>query len=483
MTLRTLAVVILTAGLVSAAGLSAAPGHKHGADRLADRLQMLGKGKPFVLFDLPKGRLRDRLVALPWEKRERAMRLLHRFRFPKSDVSTIHVDDEGAVLYVDQAPVFCESPPCPADAPIIEQSPNTGPTNPEPSSAVDDAFALHSKPGASNTLYLDFTGHTFSGTAWGGGATYYAKPFNTEGGTNSFTEAERAAIAEIWHRVAEDFAPFDINVTTEEPSSFGPYTGRVLITSKKQTNGADMPYRSAGGVAYVDVWGRSDYDWRYSPALVYHDNLANATNYIAEAAAHEFGHNLGLSHDGTSSTSYYGGHGSGATSWAPIMGNSYSRNVTQWSRGEYAGANNDQDDIDIITEALSLSADDHGDSRAAATPLAIEANGNVLVSDPESDPQNIYPENKGIIDSAADWDYFSFESIGGTLNLRLNPAWQSFYRSSRRGANLDVRAVLMDAGGNVIAQSDPGNDTYAELNLSIGAGTYYLAVTGIGNGN
>jgi hypothetical protein len=67
MTLRTLAVAILTAGLVTASGLSAAPGHNHGAGPLAERLQMFGKGRPFVLFDLPKGRLRDRLVSLPWE--------------------------------------------------------------------------------------------------------------------------------------------------------------------------------------------------------------------------------------------------------------------------------------------------------------------------------------------------------------------------------------------------------------------------------
>ena len=58
-----------------------------------------------------------------------------------------------------------------------------------------------------------------------------------------------------------------------------------------------MPYNSGGGVAYVGVWGHSDYPAKYSPALVYYDNLASGTTYIAEAASHEFGHNLGLSHD------------------------------------------------------------------------------------------------------------------------------------------------------------------------------------------
>ena len=46
---------------------------------------------------------------------------------------------------------------------------------------------------------------------------------------------------------------------------------------------------------------------------------------------HEFGHNLGLSHDGTTTgTTYYGGHGSGLVSWAPIMGNSYYNSMGQY---------------------------------------------------------------------------------------------------------------------------------------------------------
>ena len=46
-----------------------------------------------------------------------------------------------------------------------------------------------------------------------------------------------------------------------------------------------------------------------------------------EAASHEAGHNLGLSHDGTRKTGYYAGHGD----WAPIMGVGYYREVSQWS--------------------------------------------------------------------------------------------------------------------------------------------------------
>ncbi len=478
---RFLAVALVAATFVTGTGLVAAPGNNRGNGKP----EMFGKGHPFTIGDLPRGRMRERIESLPWTKRQHTMEWLHRFDFPQKDLEEMEVDEEGALLYVDPAPVLCEDLPCEEEGLPVDGAlaPAADPADPSAAaSSADDAFVLHSRPSAQNVVFLDFDGHSFSGTAWGSG-TYYAEAFDLDGNPANFSAAERAAIAEIWHRVAEDFAPFDIDVTTEEPANFGPYAGRVLITSKRQTNGQPMPYDTAGGVAYIGVWGRSDYASRYSPALVYYDNLAKNATYIAEASAHEFGHNLGLSHDGTSSVTYYAGHGSGATSWAPIMGNSYSRNVTQWSKGEYAGANNTQDDIAVITNALFLAQDDHGDTPATATALSINGSGEILVSDPEVDPHNLYPDNKGVIDSAGDWDYFAFYASPGTADIRVNPSWQAFYRDSRRGANLDIRAVLLDAGGNIVAESDPGTDTYAGISAAVAEGYYYLAVTGVGNGN
>ena len=441
--------------------------------------RMLGKGHAFGISDLPPGRTRERIESLPWQARERAMEWLNRFEFPAADLEFIRVDNEGGVLYVEPVPDL------PEEAPDSAQAPDADADGTEAAAAaVDNAFLLHSRPGAPNVLYLDFDGHEISGTAWN--SVYdplFAKPFDLDGDPSTFNEAERTAIAEIWHRVAEDFAAFDIDVTTEEPFNVGRYTGRVLITSKTDANGRAMPQNSGGGVAYIGVWGRSDYASRYSPALVYYDNLGKGTTYIAEASSHEFGHNLGLSHDGSSSTTYYRGHGSGYTSWAPVMGNSYYNNVTQWSKGEYSGANNTQDDIAVITNALSLAEDDHGGSLSTATPLAVDSDGQVVVSDPELDPDNLYPENKGVIDSPDDWDYFSFNAADGTVELTVNPSWQAFYRSSKRGGNLDVRAVLLDTNGHVVAESDPTSDTYASVSAGVQSGTYYLAVTGVGNGN
>jgi PKD repeat protein len=402
------------------------------------------------------------------------MEWLHRFDFPANDVESIEIDDAGGVLYVD---------PALPEAAGEEQA--TGADDPLPelaASAADDAFLLHSRPGAPNVVYLDFDGHTLSGTAWSSG-TIQATPYDLDGDPASFSEVERTAIAEIWHRVAEDLAAFDIDVTTEEPASFGPYTGRVLITSKTDANGSPMPYNTGGGVAYVNVWGRSDYASYWSPALVYFENLGSGTTYIAEASAHEFGHNLGLSHDGTSTATYYPGHGSGATSWAPIMGNSYYYNVTQWSKGEYEDANNTQDDIAIIASKLFLIADDHGDTPQDATPLAVDGSGQVLVSNPETDPHNVYAENKGVIEASSDQDVFVFTAGAGQVDLTVAPAWDAFYRYSKRGANLDIEVRLLDATGATLASSDPSSETDASISASVPGGTYYVQVAGVGNGN
>ena len=75
----------------------------------------------------------------------------------------------------------------------------------------------------------------------------------------------------------------------------------------------------------------------------------------------------------------YPGHGTGATSWVPVMGGPTGKNVTQWSRGDYNNGTNDtsifglfglppQDDIAIIAGKLGFRADDYGILRGPLLP-------------------------------------------------------------------------------------------------------------------
>ena len=437
--------------------------------------RVFGLSQPASVDELPPGQLKTKLKQLPPQARSTALKWLQEFSFAEADVQSLDVDQEGGVFYADHLVVEGTA----------AADPVTGTDAGEvPQATLDDAFLLHSRPGAPNVVFIDFDGHDFSGTAWNGGASFQARAYDLDGSPGTFNATERDKIVDIWHRVAEDLAPFNIDVTTEEPASFDSHTGHILVTHTIDKTGADMPSNGGGGVAYVGVFGRSDYHTRYSPALVYYNHLGGGNEtYVAEASSHEFGHNLGLSHDGTSTgTEYYQGHGSGLVSWAPIMGNSYYNNITQWSKGEYANANRTQDDLAIIDGKLGYVGDDHGDSQGDATLLELSPSGSVVSSNPEQDPHTILEENKGVINSLTDVDVFTFVAGTGVVDLAVTPAWDAFYRdTSRRGANLDVDIELRDVNNALVAASNPANNTSAAINVQVTQGAYYLWVTGTGN--
>jgi hypothetical protein len=436
----------------------------------ADKHAYFGQSMPASIGDLPPGLLRAQLKNLPAPAQARALQWLHGFEFPAADVAFLRADPQGGIFYEDPA-----QPSDPAGS--------TGDT-PAPAAATPlNVFALHSKPGASRVVYLDMDGHVVTGTAWNassGFASLNMEAFDTDGDPSTFNSSEVEDIAETWKRVAEDYAPYDIDVTTQEPASFGPNVGHILVSPVQDANGNYIYSDGYGGVAYVGVWGRSNFTY-YQPALVFPDNLGYDAKNMAEAASHELGHNLGLSHDGTSTAGYYSGHGSGNTSWAPIMGVGYYTNVTQWSRGEYTDANNQQDDLSIIAGYLSYRMDDHADADFnAATPLVRSDTTTISATNPVSDPDNFNPNNKGIIGDRNDVDLFYVDVNAGTIDLTVTPVWiEDFYWHSRRSANLDVHTTLYDMAGNVVDQGDPSDDTFARVTATVPAGRYILAVEGV----
>lgn len=437
-----------------------------------------GLGQPASVSELPAGLLRSRLESLPPQARSAALLSLQSFSFPETDLDLLQVDDHGGIFYSDtELPGLVDEQSIENAAPVVPGA--------VPQSTLDAAFLLHSKPSSPNVVYLDFNGELVSGRAWNSAArpVIDAVPFNLDSDESSFSNAERLKIVDVWHRMAEDLAAFDIDVTTERPASFNNRTGHIVVTHNLDRNGAAITCTSCGGTAYVNVFGGSNNVF-YSPGWVYFNKLGNAEWNIAEAGSHEFGHNLGLSHDGTSTTGYYAGLGSDSNlvSWAPIMGVGYYKNVTQWSKGEYPDANNTQDDLAIIDGKLGYRTDDHGDTRASATPLFINGSGGVVASNPALDPDNVLFENKGVIDTSTDVDVFSFVSGAGDINLTVNPAWDAFYRpTNHRGANLDIDIELQNNSGTPIDFDDPLTETNASVSATVAAGTYYLLVTGVGN--
>jgi hypothetical protein len=333
---------------------------------------------------------------------------------------------------------------------------------------LSQTFFLHSKPGANRIIYLDFVGYTISGTQWNtdfnDGADIVAPAWDIDGDPTTFSETEQTIIQQVWYRVAEDYAPFDVDVTTEYPaageaaltrSDFDDqqYGVRALISPISSYFG------NYGGIAYVGVF--NDIGDTYKPALIFPEHLANGEKYIAEAVSHEVGHTLGLSHDGTTNgAAYYTGQGN----WAPIMGVGYYKPISQWSQGEYAAANNQEDDLSIITQTgLSYRADDFGGSRATAVPMT----GLVI-------------NTNGIIAHSGESDYTSYQvELAGTIQATMTP-WE-------RGSDLHAALTLYDSTGNIVTNTESVDDTdgthSASISAAVSAGTYYLAVTGKGSGD
>ena len=360
---------------------------------------------------------------------------------------TLHVDEKtDMLLYIDDQVDYT---PSAQNDPSVELGPYP----------YTETFKLHSRPGASRVIFLDFDGHVTSGTSWNtsytGGAPINSAPYSLDSDPNTFNTAEQDAIQYIWQRVAEDFAPFDVDVTTEDPGDaaiFRSSTSDTLYGSRCVISPTNFTGNSIGGIAYVGVFNYVGTN--YKPAFVMTSGLGNNEKNIAEATSHEVGHNLGLSHDGTASVGYYQGHGE----WAPIMGVGYYRAVTQWSKGEYPGANQLQDDLQIIQNyGAPLRADDHGNTTAAATALS---GTNISAA--------------GVVSTRTDTDVFQFSTGSGNVTISLTPA--------PRGPNLDIQATITDSNGNTVATLNPAG-LPASYAGTLAAGVYYITVDGVGAGD
>ncbi|MFM1770742.1 MAG: hypothetical protein RJA22_3271 [Verrucomicrobiota bacterium] len=358
---------------------------------------------------------------------------------------------------------FAESHlPAPTEAPVVAG----GTVQAAALVPLEQTFTLHSRPSATKKIYLDFNGHTTTGTSWtdytDGDSTFVTPPYDIDGVPSSFSTTELERIQGIWQRVSEDFAPFDVDVTTEDPgvealrkstTSDLNYGIRVCIGGASQDWYSPNGY---GGVAYI-----GSFDWSSdTPTYVWENNLGNGNEkYVAEAVSHEVGHTLDLYHDGTSTAGYYSGHGSGADGWAPIMGVGYYQPVVQFSRGEYSGANNTEDDLAKITASYNIPyiADDHGNSSAGAT---LVPSGSFLV--------------EGLIERNTDVDYFRIDAGAGNIVINIGVDTKS--------PNLNVEATLFDSLGNIVGFNSPAATLSASLSLgAMPAGTYYLRIDGVGS--
>jgi len=318
---------------------------------------------------------------------------------------------------------------------------------------------LNSYPTATSVIFLDFDGHNVSGTMW-----------NTNGAfTCNSSGLSDAAITEVFNRVAEDYRPFNINVTTNEAKyNSATYNKRmrVVITTSNEWYGS-----GAGGVAYVNsfTWGDN------SPCFVFSALLGYNIKNIAEAASHEAGHTLGLRHQSSYDAAcvkisdYNWGQGAGEIGWAPIMGAGYNENMTLWNNGPNSlGCNVIQNDLSVITNATNgfgYRVDDNTDVYATATVASFNSSNQLTVS--------------GVIEKTDDKDLFKFTMpTFGRFQLSAVPYNVG---TGNSGSDLDLQVEVLDGSYASIGTYNPGNLLSSVIDTFINAGTYYIRIDGKGN--
>nr|WP_314845511.1 Ig-like domain-containing protein [uncultured Microbacterium sp.] len=432
----------------------------------------------------------------------------------------IKVTDQGFFYYKDQAP-----DPSTLSGLGLELAPQ--------GAAIPGSPAAGSRPGAPVTVYLDFDGEVLENTLWN----------QQPSGIDSLNFAAAASVtnqAAVWAAVAEDYAPFNVNVTTTRPSDDllyktsiddNTYGSHVIITDSY----TDVLPEAAGsgGIAFLGGTG-SEF---LSGALVFAGTTDGSPKGVAEIATHESGHNFGLEHDGIAGADTGAYYVPTEGVWGTIMGAAYYVPLSQWSIGDYAGATNAQDDLATITDRGAARAIFVSASYPDGTPYPSDA---PVCADPSQvDLDNIQPgdvifaateagtcdplgpqltlnftfvdradfiadtvgntpaaataltneddtfEAENVIVTSADVDVYAVTTAGGTLTASVSVADIS--------PNLDAKLTLWDANGVVLEENDDPSARDSEsvatgLNATVSvdnlvAGNYYLGVQGVGSGD
>lgn len=407
---------------------------------------------------------------------------------------TVTVSAEGHLYVVEPASQPSRRQEAVAEA-ASEPGTTSGPLGAVPVLGAEtleaDTFRLHSRPGATRTIFLDFDGADVSGTMWANQGVTGAQPgFNqADSDPATFSTAELTFVRQVWRQVAETYAPFDVDVTTQDPgrdawfrtdSADTTYGSRVVLTSS--TVPQQKLCGGCAGIAGLRTFGKLDARAYYQPAWVFVTGFARtAPTVVAQTVSHEVGHNVGLGHDGQDN---HNGDATddeytfGSNRWGPVMGGATQRAISQWSRGEYGDATNQQDDLAVIAQNnLPLVQDDHGDAVSTATSLA----GSSL------------HDAEGVISTSDDVDVFRLD-VACTLALDA--------RVSGIGpqSTLDLRLDLLSEAGAPLVSASPTttHDTRtwdqatrawravgmdAALTRSLSPGTYFLRVDGTGSGS
>lgn len=366
--------------------------------------------------------------------------------------------------------------------------------------------ALHSRRGAAYTIYLDFAGFNYTGT-WLGDTPGDTQAFDGVASTGSFNAAQQAQITEIWARVAQAYAPFDVNVTTIDPAFFAGKddtdfdrqnyyddTPRLMHTVIGNDDSSWLSGSPAGGVSRIGStkYDSSNYyfgDHGIHTNWIFDLNLANTPQYIADAAEHENGHGFGLRHqsDFDSSGNLINEYStnSGSPDIGPIMGAPYQAVRAAWAVGnaDVGTADNPveqtQNDVAVILNnpGLSRVQDGIGHTMASATPLFLTGNTidytrakGVIVPDSQTNPS---PDPGRTLS-----DYYSFYVANDNTPVTITANSGTDYitpGTADPGATADLSLWIYDPNGDLVGVAN--DSTLSEtISLKLNQGLFHVQV-------
>lgn len=338
--------------------------------------------------------------------------------------------------------------------PVLSSSgrttPAAGPTTANfPLSSIP---VLNSNPSAAVTIVLDFDGNFLP--EWFEFTDVVTPVYDVDGDRTSFSAQELQNIRDIWASVSEDYAPFNVNVTTVDTDILPDGVAIKIAIGGAYT---DWFGSASGGVAPISGFTMPD---RPNVGFVFPTNLQDDPHVVAEATSHEAGHLFGLLHhslwQGATKLLEYD---PGTPRWAPIMGNSYDSTVTTWSNGRSsAGPSSFQDDLAILSGAVNGFGYRTNLIGNSASAKSLGNSGVVSES--------------GIIARNNDQNWYEFSTDGGNVSLTVTNA--------EINPNLDSVLEIRDLNGNVVFSANSPFSLDSTLNVWMNPGTYFAVVRSTG---
>ena len=347
--------------------------------------------------------------------------------------------------------------------------------------AFQNPIVRNSLPSAPIDLYLSFAGSVVSDPGIladridGGTGSVNIPAYDSDGDLTTFSPLEVAEIDEIWARVAEDFRPFDVNVTTVAPPSLN-----SAVHINIGGDGAFLVPPTRGFQANRSAF--SD-PLQSNIGFSFPDNIRTAAptdpQHIAYNVSSSIATLFGLGPH--PQYSIFGNQVApfdpGGLESGPILGAPLNSLRDTWvnATGEVAGVL--QDDLALIASpanGIQFRTDDHAGRTRGASVVSIGVGDELL---------------DGVIETNDDVDLFFFhtletDAIISVKGLDLATQFAGITNPPNPGSNLDPVLRLLDASGNQLEIDDvafdinaANNSLTASISTHLLASSYYIEVS------